>query len=271
VKTNGYCTVEHGSLYFETEGDGSPVVFIQGFGLNTRYWDAVLPLLAGEFQIVRYDRRGFGQSTFPLQGHPYSDYEDLRLLLDHLGLEQVKLVAGCVGCHVALEFALEYPRRVAAMVLSNPDAGPGVAGVNEAFFKLVEDTRTEYAAGNLADAINRSLVNPILAPSARHPDVRFNLVRAMADFRGWQFLHWYPRRSCDPPVSGRMQDVQAPTLVLTGGREYRYFQKVGRVIADMIPGAWLETIDDAGHYAFLEFPGPVVELVLPVLLTEQRA
>ena len=254
MNRNGYCDVGHGSLYFEAAGSGVPVVFIQGFGLNLTYWDRQMPAFDPGCLTVRYDRRGFGLSSDPRQDVPYSDYEDLRRLLDFLELTEVHLITGCVGGQVALEFALEHPARVLSLLLTNPDAGPGVAGVNEAFFKLVEDTRPSHAGGDLGRAYDLAFANPIVAPALHDEDVRFRLTRALAGFKGWHFLHWYPRRSCDPPVSERLAEISAPTLIVSGGRDYVYFQKVATVLAQRIPGARSQTITDAGHFACLEFP-----------------
>ncbi len=265
MNRNGYCEVGGGSLYYEAVGTGAPVVFIQGFGLNLTYWDSQLPAFAPNYLTVRYDRRGFGHSSEPRQDTPYSDYEDLKLLLNFLGLSEVHLVTECVGAHVALEFAFEYPERVKSLVLANPDAGPGVAGVNEAFFKIVEDTRSSYAAGDLQRAFELAFSNPIIAPALRNEDVHFRLTRAFAGFKGWHFLHWYPRRSCDPPVSQRLGEIDVPTLVLSGGKDYVYFRKVADALAGSIPGALSEKLPDAGHFACLEFPDQANEIILDFL------
>ncbi len=262
MNRNGYCEVGGGSLYFEAAGAGAPVVFIQGFGLNLTYWDSQLPAFTPGYLAVRYDRRGFGHSSEPRQDVPYADYEDLGRLLDFLSLSEIHLVTECVGSHVALEFALEYPERVKSLVLTNPDAGPGVAGVNEAFFKIVEDTRSFYAAGDLRRAFELAFANPIIAPALHNEDVHFRLTRAFAGFKGWHFLHWYPRHSCDPPVSGRLGEIDIPTLVLSGGKDYVYFRKVADVLADSIPNARAEALPDAGHFACLEFPDRANEIIL---------
>jgi pimeloyl-ACP methyl ester carboxylesterase len=265
MNRNGYCGVGGGSLYYEAVGVGPPVVFIQGFGLNLDYWNGQLPAFSSEYLTVRYDRRGFGFSSVPRQDVRYADYEDLARLLDSLTLGEVHIVSGCVGSHVALEFALEYPERVSSLVLISPDAGPGVAGVNEAFFKIVEDTRLPYAAGEVHQAFELAFSNPLIAPALHDAETRFRFTRAMAGFRGWHFLHWYPRRSCDPPVSERLAEIGVPTLVLSGGRDYVYFRRVADVLARTIPHARSETIGDAGHYASLEFPDRINAILFDFL------
>jgi pimeloyl-ACP methyl ester carboxylesterase len=265
MERNGYCDVGHGSLYYEAVGSGPPVVFIQGFGLNLTYWDGVFPVFASDCLTVRYDRRGFGRSSEPRQDAPYSDFDDLHKLLEFLNLGEVHLVTQCVGSHVALEFVLEYPERVTTLTLTNPDAGPGVAGVNEAFFKIVEDTRPCHAAGDLCRASELAFSSPIIAPALHSDATRFRLMRALAGFKGWQYLHWYPRRSCDPPVPERLGEVGLPTLVVSGGKDYVYFRKVADVLASSIPEAQAHALPDAGHFACLEYPDETGELILDFL------
>lgn len=261
TKRNGYCNVGHGSLYYEAEGSGTPVIFIQGFGLNLRYWDTFVPALGHDHLTVRYDRRGFGHSSEPLQDAPYSDFDDLGTLLDMLDVSQAHIIAECIGGQVALEFALACPQRVKSLVLSNPDAVPGLAGANDAFFKLIEDTRPLYASGDLEGVLTRGFRNPILAPSLHSDEIRFRLTRALAGYHGWHFLHWYPRRSVDPPITKRLNEIAAPTLILAGANDYVHFRRVAKALQDAIPGARTEVIENAGHYSFVEFPEECARMV----------
>ena len=66
--------------------------------------------LSAEHRVVRPDLRGFGES--PLPGGPFSHVEDVRALLDHLGVERAAVVGNSFGGRVALDFALAHPERV---------------------------------------------------------------------------------------------------------------------------------------------------------------
>ena len=60
MRTQGFAQVEGGALYYQVEGDGLPVVFLHGFGLDQRMWDDNTPALAARSCVIRYDLRGFG-------------------------------------------------------------------------------------------------------------------------------------------------------------------------------------------------------------------
>jgi len=84
---SGTLPLPGGHLVWELAGAGPPVVLIHGFSLDRRMWDAVVPLLATNFTVIRYDLRGFGESS-PMDLHfAYSHAEDLAALLDHLEVD----------------------------------------------------------------------------------------------------------------------------------------------------------------------------------------
>src|SRR5690606_5590641 len=77
---------------------------------------------AKHYRTVRYDLRGYGQSN-PVAGR-FAHYEDLRALLDHLGIERAYLIGVSFGGMIAIDFTLTYPQRVAGLIL----VGTGVDG-----------------------------------------------------------------------------------------------------------------------------------------------
>ena len=80
----GFAPVRGGRLYYEIEGTGEPIVFVHGNEGDCRHWDAQFEAFAKKFRVVRYDVRGFGRSSRPVEAEAYSDYADLAQLLDHL-------------------------------------------------------------------------------------------------------------------------------------------------------------------------------------------
>jgi non-heme chloroperoxidase len=88
-------------IYYEDHGSGRPVVLIHGYPLNSDSWERQEPeLLSAGYRVIRYDRRGFGNSSRPTIGYDY-DYDtfagDLNALLDHLKLEEVDLIGFSMG------------------------------------------------------------------------------------------------------------------------------------------------------------------------------
>src|SRR5438034_4949666 len=86
-------------IYYEDHGNGQPVVLIHGYPLNSDSWERQEPeLLSAGYRVMRYDRRGFGNSSRPTTGFDYDTFAaDLNALLEHLELEDVVLVGFSMG------------------------------------------------------------------------------------------------------------------------------------------------------------------------------
>ncbi len=113
-------------MYYEDDDFADPwseretIVLHHGMAKNGRLWYAWVPLLARKYRVVRLDARGFGRSTVPPSGYPWSlsgFAADLRGLLDNLGLDRVHLIGETVGGSIALKFAYEYPERLRSLAV----------------------------------------------------------------------------------------------------------------------------------------------------------
>lgn len=70
-------------LYYEPEGSGEPLALVHGSWTDSNAWFGVSPILAGTFQVLRYDRRGHSRSQAPdTPGSVDEDGDDLAALLE---------------------------------------------------------------------------------------------------------------------------------------------------------------------------------------------
>ncbi len=76
----GYAEIDGARIYYEIDGAGQPVVFVHGFTLDTRMWDEQVEAFARNYEVIRYDVRGFGRSS-PGTSEPFSSVDDLKALL----------------------------------------------------------------------------------------------------------------------------------------------------------------------------------------------
>ena len=110
------------SFYYEVMGEGEPLVLLHAGIADSRMWDGQFEAFAGRYRVVRYDMRGFGR-TVVTAGGPYSHHEDMRGLLDSLGIERACFVGCSMGGQTIIDFALEFPERTRALVLVGPAVG----------------------------------------------------------------------------------------------------------------------------------------------------
>jgi len=119
-------------LHFARAGSGPPLVLLHGWPEFWLTWEPVMARLAGRFDLIAPDLRGFGDSPKPDEGPsdragPEVHAADLLALLDHLGLERVGIASHDVGALVAQTFALAHPERLTRLFFFDcpyPGIGP---------------------------------------------------------------------------------------------------------------------------------------------------
>jgi pimeloyl-ACP methyl ester carboxylesterase len=131
-------------MYYEAAGSGEAVVLLHAGIADSRMLNEQFAPFSEDYYVIRYDLRGFGQTTAPPM--PYSHHEDLRALLDHLGIQCAALVGCSNGGRVAMNFTLAFPERATALVMvcSSP-GGFKYAGKSPV---LWDEVVTAYKAGD---------------------------------------------------------------------------------------------------------------------------
>ena len=145
-------------LYYETQGTGKPVVLIHGWPLSGRAWEAQLPaLVEAGYQVITYDRRGFGQSSKPWNGYDYDTLaQDLKGLMEALDLQDATIVGFSMGGGEVARYLGKYgSERVSKAVLAsavppylfkaddNPDGGLEESDI-QGFLDGVSDDRIAF-------------------------------------------------------------------------------------------------------------------------------
>ncbi len=239
-----------GRLAFEAAGAGAPIVFIHGFSLDMRMWDAQFARFAATHRAVRYDLRGFGRSSLPSAAYDHCD--DLAALLDRLGVSRPLLVGLSLGANVALRFAAEHPQRVAGIVLASPGL-PGHAWTEErppdaaravGLSQGVEAARAFWGAHRLFASLDR------------YPAAKARVAQMLADYSGW---HWKNADMQAPaaPIIDRLETIATPALVLSGALDVGGYRDIAGVLASRLPDARLVRYDDCGHMLTMERPDAV--------------
>jgi 3-oxoadipate enol-lactonase len=248
-----------GHLVWELAGAGPPVVLIHGFSLDRRMWDAVVPLLATDLTVIRYDLRGFGES-YPMDLHfGYSHAEDLAALLDHLEVSQAGLVGFSFGGQVALTMAIAAPERVRRLVLVDAllDGVPWDDESNDASHAV-----TAALHDHGIDAAKQVwLAHPFFSVANDRPDVAPQLAAMVHGFSGRHWLGEDPHRPVEPAPIDVLGHVSAPTTVVVGELDVPCFVEMSQVLARGIPGGRLVTIAGSGHLTPMEAPELVAQAV----------
>ena len=105
-------------LHYDVQGSGEPLILLHGFLECSSLWAPVVPELAKRYKVITVDLRGHGRSTNPSNkfSHPQSA-EDIRALMDSLGIKQARAVGFSSGGMTLLRLATKYPERLSKMVV----------------------------------------------------------------------------------------------------------------------------------------------------------
>ena len=254
-------------LHFETLGDRAhpPIVMILGLSHRLAHWGRLPSLLADRLFVVTLDCRGMGASE--RRDEPFTladEVNDVAAVMDAAGLEDAVIYGRSRGGMLAQEFALTFPARTRALILSGtrhggPGSVPQSEGVSRAMNFTPEMTREQiFATQDEAmaspgwrerdpDAFDYCLRTDLEAPPRR-----FAVVRQQEAFAGWSSVDRLGRIAC-------------PTLVLCGEDDGMVPPENSRQIAATIPGAKLQLIPQCGHLSMLEKPAEVAAAVLDFL------
>ena len=119
-----FAEVNNIKISYEIFGDGYPVVLVHGFGDTKEGWRAQTPELSKSFKVIRFDNRGAGKSKCPEDKYELDDFvEDIKGLMDHLGIEKAHIIGWSLGGMLVQNFVLKYPERANKVVLINTNAG----------------------------------------------------------------------------------------------------------------------------------------------------
>lgn len=260
----GYTEVKGGKLFYKTAGEGRPLVFLHAGLVDSRMWDDQFAFFAKHFRTVCFDHRGYGKSDIP--GEPFSPAEDLRGLLDHLGIQDTSLVGLSMGGGVAIDFTLEYAQRVNALILSGPSLG-GYPYSED----LLKSGLAFYMAGKergIQEALRIIRKDPFwhyAYPSKKYKAARnkfFSICKNNPQMFQWEFN---TIESLDPPARERLGEIKIPTLIIAAERDLDATMNVMDLLNTQITGSEKVVIKDSSHMVNMEHPDEFNQIVLDFL------
>ncbi len=119
--TEGYIDVPGGKVWYQSAGEGEPLLLLHGGpGSGSTYLEALMGLAADGYQVVRYDQLGCARSDHPDDTALWTvDHfaEEVDIVRQALGFERMHLLGQSWGSFLALEYALRYPEHLQTVTL----------------------------------------------------------------------------------------------------------------------------------------------------------
>ncbi len=258
----GKAHLDGADLYYEVAGEGPAIVLAHAGFVDRRMWDDQFPVFAQQYRVVRYDRRGFGNSTLP--SGPFSHRRDLHQLLKFLDIERVHLLGCSAGGAAVIDFALEHPEMAASLTLV--DSALGGYQFQGDMPKPLQDLTTAIQTKDFDKAAELAVRIWIDGPH-RTPDQ----VDARIRERGREMSRtalpnaFVPEEPLQPPAIERLHEIAAPTLVIIGDLDDASIATIGDLLITRIAGARKVIISGAAHLPNMEKPEEFTQEVLTFL------
>lgn len=247
-------------IYWDEQGQGTPLLLIMGLGYPSALWHRTRPILAQHFRTIALDNRGVGSSDVP--PGPYSIAtmaSDAAAVLDAAGVSHAHVFGVSMGGMIAQEFALQYPERTRALILGctapgGPFAVRAEKKVTDILFArgMTFEQSREAILPHIYDAATpRDKVEEDVAIRRRWVTSQAGYIAQLQAILAWQ--------SYD-----RLHEIKSPALVIHGKSDALVPPANGKLIAERIPNAKLVLLDhashlfttdqtEAAHHAILEF------------------
>lgn len=235
--------------------DGPPLLLLHGYTDSSRVWTILAPYLA-DHRILIPDQRGHGASDAPQCCYAMSDFaDDARLFLDALDVEQAAVVGHSMGSMVAQVLAAEHPRRVTRLVLVGSTALPALDRQSWMWTNIMAlsdpiASNTDFLRQWGPDS-SPTPVDPRLA-AFYEPEI------AATPRHVWRSVL---RELLEIPIGRYAPDIEAPVLILSGGRDEIFPAEHHDSLIAAYPAAEARVFADLGHNLVLERPeevGPVL-------------
>jgi pimeloyl-ACP methyl ester carboxylesterase len=246
-------------------GDAPVVVLLHGFASSIRWWDGVVPQLARDHRVIRFDLLGHGGSEKPREG--YSMENQARLVgqaLDRLRIRRAAVVGHSMGGTVGTALAEQRESLVQSLVVIDtpptPDDGNLPFTARFGFVPVLGEAIRRV----VPDDVVRDGLESAFAKGFDVPD------RFVDDFRDMTYSSYDSSHHAsddyghERPVADRLAERQVPLLVIFGSRDD---------IADpdsaqdyrKVPGARIVVLDGVGHSPHVERPGATARLIVNFL------
>jgi 3-oxoadipate enol-lactonase len=260
--TKGYVKLSNVEMYYETTGTGEPVLLVHGIDGDSRMWEPQFWELAKNFQVIRFDLRGFGNTVMP--AGTFQILDDMHDLLFSLGHESAHIIGYSYGGTVAPSFAIKYPDQVKSLIL----VGAGMVGyewsplLRNYFQKFQETIKNDDKVEMMKLLKWKSVYGPHRKEEGLE-DI-CNLLEEM-------FLHIFtiePRIGTPLPTGDTREDlhkIKVPTLILSGALDFDDYHHIAEIYHKKIDNSKMVTITEAAHFMNLEKPDAVNPHILEFL------
>jgi pimeloyl-ACP methyl ester carboxylesterase len=247
-------------LYYEETGMGRPVIFAHEFAGDLRSWEPQVRHFGRRYRCIAFNARGYPPSDVPESPSSYSQTlaaDDIKTVLDHLGIEQGHIVGLSMGAFAVLHLGFRHPHRALSLCIAG--CGCGAEPSQQARFRAEADATAE-----LIKSTNMTVFAQKYAYGPTRVQFENKDPRGFAEFQRLLAEHSALGSSNTllgvqrerPSLYDLVEDMKrltVPTLVLSGDEDWPCLLP-GILMKQSIPSAALSIMANCGHTINLEAP-----------------
>ncbi len=238
-------------IYYEVKGEGFPLVMITGLGGNLEGWDPrLVEGLSKDFKLVMFDNRGAGRTDISNREYTIRLFaDDTAGLMNTLGTSKAHVLGISMGGMIAQELVLNYPEKVAKLVLcSTYSGGSKAVQPSQKVFEMLTADASTMSPEEWSRKIYLPLVytddfiekNPDFVKLVVQKSLRY-LISKVAYMRQLNAIGRFNTYE-------RLQQIKTPALVLHGRKDVLLAPENGSILAEAIPNAELVYLEKSAHF-----------------------
>ena len=251
-------TINGITINYELEGEGKTIVFVHGLSDSLAYWKVLSENLKNDYQTLIYDLRGHGESSDDDRNTTIDLYqEDLYQLLKSLNIENAVFVGLSLGGNVILNLAVNHPEMVNGLVVmsSFPEHDEKLKNIFDDFDNAIDEGFVEF----FDTILPYTLPDDILE---EHKELLENVKVEAAKTANIEGIKKGINAGYGFNLSDKLNEINAPTLVIAGEEDNLTTLDIQRKISDNIQDSELIVLEKTKHNILI---GRNIEKVLNII------
>ena len=251
-------TINGITINYELEGEGKTIVFVHGLSDSLTYWKVLSENLKNDYQTLIYDLRGHGESSDDDKNTTIDLYqEDLYQLLKSLNIENAVFVGLSLGGNVILDLAVNHPEMVNGLVVmsSFPEHDEKLKNIFDDFDNAIDEGFVEF----FDTILPYTLPDDILE---EHKELLENVKVEAAKTANIEGIKKGINAGYGFNLSDKLNEINAPTLVIAGEEDNLTTLDIQRKISDNIQDSELIVLEKTKHNILI---GRNIEKVLNII------
>lgn len=259
-----FVEIQNIKIYYETYGEGTPMILIHGHGESTYIWRHMMAILAKKYSVYALDLKGFGNSDKPLDGD-YSIKSMSTLIInfmDKLQIQKAILVCHSFAGKIGIFTIVKHPKRILGLVLLG--CAIGEFKIWESF-KIMQNKNIGEKIINSYNEKNVRLILERLHDKTYEisdKDIEENIKIKGNIARINAFLEYFIDFMKEDNYFKYLDNIDIPTLIIWGLNDNFISVEHGEMISKKIKNSKLETLENCGHSISEDQPKRVSELII---------